>query len=258
MALHPPKTAMLRANSTAFLDLLRALAASLVLFGHASDIFGTGSRLPAGQIGVGVFFLLSGFLIFQSSYTRLQRPGPLFRALSDRQIRAHFYRLCSHPHPRRGAQRNGGSRPLGPGRHFHRPRRLHRQFADVAGLSIVPGDAQGHRTRRCYIRSYNSAEPFWTIPIEFWIYVVFGLGFFGLMAREDFQQFLPAITRACGVAGGDLERGGRRRQWPVPRMAGGRAGGVCLDWRLAPQPSQSANRPGGRRRCRDLPARDVA
>jgi len=35
-----------------------------------------------------------------------------------------------------------------------------------------------------FIRSYNTAEPFWTIPIEFSLYVVFGIGFFGVAARE--------------------------------------------------------------------------
>ena len=43
-----------------------------------------------------------------------------------------------------------------------------------------------------YIRPYNTAEPFWTIPIEFWIYVVFGLAFFGVAAHERLRA-LPTI-----------------------------------------------------------------
>jgi peptidoglycan/LPS O-acetylase OafA/YrhL len=182
---------MLRANTTAFLDLLRALAASLVLFGHAADIFGTGSRLPAGQIGVGVFFLLSGFLIFQSSYTRLQRPGPYFAPyLIDRFARiftayvpililvAALNAMVDLGH---WGQEGISTGPIA-------------FIGNLLMLQDYPLFQAMHRVidQTLFIRSYNSAEPFWTIPIEFWIYVVFGLGFFGLMARERLQQFLPA------------------------------------------------------------------
>ena len=46
-----------------------------------------------------------------------------------------------------------------------------------------------------YIRPYNTAEPFWTISIEFWIYVVFGVGFFGLLTREKLGRVVvPTLT----------------------------------------------------------------
>src|SRR5207245_2366927 len=77
-ALHPPKTAALGVNSTAFLDLMRGLAANLVLVEHTADVFGMRSRVPFGMIGVSIFFILSGFLILQSSLARIQRPGPYF------------------------------------------------------------------------------------------------------------------------------------------------------------------------------------
>ena len=67
-----PKAGALGPNGIAFLDLLRAIAANLVLFGHANDIFGMKSGIPAGLIGVSVFFLLSGFLITQSSLSRIR------------------------------------------------------------------------------------------------------------------------------------------------------------------------------------------
>ena len=41
-----------------YLDWLRALAAGLVVIGHAR-----GSLMPGGAIGVSVFFVLSGYLI---------------------------------------------------------------------------------------------------------------------------------------------------------------------------------------------------
>src|SRR2546421_696686 len=78
LALHPSKTAALGSNSTAFLDLMRGLAANLVLVEHTFDIFGRKSHIPFGMIGVSIFFILSGFLIQQSSLARIQRPGPYF------------------------------------------------------------------------------------------------------------------------------------------------------------------------------------
>jgi peptidoglycan/LPS O-acetylase OafA/YrhL len=38
-----------------------------------------------------------------------------------------------------------------------------------------------------YVRSYNTAEPFWTIPIEFWIYVGVGLFAFVVLGREKIR-----------------------------------------------------------------------
>ena len=40
------------------------------------------------------------------------------------------------------------------------------------------------------IRPYNTAEPFWTIPIEFWIYTLFGLWMFVLVGRERVNPVL--------------------------------------------------------------------
>lgn len=45
-----------------------------------------------------------------------------------------------------------------------------------------------------YVRPYNTAEPIWAIPVEFWTYVVFGLGFFGLVARERLSATLCVLS----------------------------------------------------------------
>ena len=58
--------------------------------------------------------------------------------------------------------------------------------------SHVVGDA-------LYVRPYNGAEPFWTVSIEFWIYVVFGLGFFGLMARERINLLAGLVLGAIAL-----------------------------------------------------------
>lgn len=191
MAPHPTKTAALGSNSTAFLDMLRALAANFVLFGHAADLFGFGGP-PAGQIGVSIFFILSGFLILQSSLARIRRPGPHFTSyMIDR-----FARIFTAYVPVLVlvAVVNAVA-DLG---HQGQPGSATGLTAFIGNLLLLqnyPLFQVYHRLfgHGLYIRPYNTAEPFWTIPIEFWIYVVFGLGFFGLAMRERLGLLLSSL-----------------------------------------------------------------
>jgi len=191
MAFHPSKTAALGANSTTFLDVLRATAANLVLYEHAGEVFAFKSRLPAGLIGVSVFFILSGFLILLSSVARLQRPGPYFVPyMIDRFARIFtayvpvlilVAAVNSMTDLGQWGQDGVSSGPTA----FIGNLLLLQNYPVFQALYRLIGDV-------LYIRPYNTAEPFWTIPIEFWIYVVFGLGFFGLIARERIGA-LPAV-----------------------------------------------------------------
>jgi peptidoglycan/LPS O-acetylase OafA/YrhL len=211
MALHPPKTAVLGSNSTAWLDLLRAVAANLVLFGHATELFGIENHLPLGLIGVSVFFILSGFLITQSSLARVQRSGPYFVPyMIDR-----FARIFTAYVPvlLLVAMVNA-SVDLG---HWGQQGTSTGPVAFIGNLLLLqdyPIFQAMHRLTSSwlYIRAYNSAEPFWTIPIEFWIYVVFGLGFFGLIMRERISRTtsilfgvvaLPVVVWNAAAGGGN-------------------------------------------------------
>ena len=189
----PSNTAAQGSNSTAFLDLVRALAANFVLYGHAMDVFRIPSRIPAGLFGVSVFFILSGFLIMLSSLSRIQRPGPYFVPyMIDR-----FARIFTGYVPvlilvalvngvvNLGHWGQGGT-STGPAA-FAGNLLLLQDYPLFQVVRRLVGDA-------FYIRPYNTAEPFWTIPIEFWIYVVFGLGFFGFLMRERLGVLLPVVA----------------------------------------------------------------
>jgi len=224
MALHPLKTAALGENSTAFLDLLRALAANLVLFGHAQEVFGGHGRFPAGLIGVGIFFILSGFLILLSSLARLRRPGPYFAPyMVDRFARiftAYVPVLILVAAVNSAAdlgQWGQDGMSTGPAAFIGNLLLLQNYPIFQAGRHWV-GET-------LYIRPYNTAEPFWTIPIEFWIYVVFGLGFFGLIARERIGMLtaavlglvaLPVVIWNAAAGGGN----GLSLVWLIGAMAG--------------------------------------
>ena len=198
MEMHPPRTSILAANGTAYLDLLRALAASLVLFEHAGDVFGVPVGFPAGLVGVGIFFILSGFLILQSSLARARRPGPYFTPyMIDRFARvftayvpalilvAAVNAVADLGHWGQGGLSTGPAAFVG----------------NLLLLQNYPVFQAMHRMADTgfYIRPYNTAEPFWTIPIEFWIYVVFGLAFFGLMLRERLGLLWPASLALVAV-----------------------------------------------------------
>ena len=185
-------------NGVALLDLLRALAANAVLVGHASAVFGAEGRLStAGTLGVGVFFILSGFLILQSSLSRLRKPAPHFAPyMIDRVARiftAYVPALIL-------VAAINAALPLG---HWGQQGTSTGPVAFLGNLFLLQDYPAFQIIRRTvgdalYVRAYNTAEPFWTIPIEFWIYVVFGLAFFGLFNRERPSRLLSAIL--CVVA----------------------------------------------------------
>src|SRR5690606_2827490 len=49
------------------------------------------------------------------------------------------------------------------------------------------------------IRSYNSAEPFWTVAIEMWIYVCMGMFVFCVVKRERIDRWLGAALLAVAL-----------------------------------------------------------
>lgn len=75
--------------ASAYLDALRALGANLVIASHVFALyFGIRDPYGLGNLGVAVFFLLSGFLIMQSMLNWLNRPEPRLPGfLADRVAR---------------------------------------------------------------------------------------------------------------------------------------------------------------------------
>lgn len=180
---HLVKTPALNPNATAFLDLVRAIAANLVLLDHGTAIFKTDISIHTGSLGVCMFFILSGFLIMQSSLLRLRRSEPHFGPYMIDRIARIFTAYVPvliivavvNASVNLGSWSQAGV-SVGP-------------TAFVGNLLMLQDypifqAAQRLIGNTLYIRPYNAAEPFWTIPIEFWTYVVFGLVFFGLIARE--------------------------------------------------------------------------
>lgn len=179
-----PTRAQFTKNSTYYFDFVRAFATNLVLIGHASAIFGFQSPIPTGGLGVVLFFLLSGFLIATAALRRWDRDGshfapfmvdrcarifvPFLPALVCVAIVEELLSLGAHGQP--GVN-------TGPLAFVANALLLHDYPLFQAASHAVDVSS-------FFPRSYNTAEPFWTIPLEFWTYVVFGVFFFVLLRRE--------------------------------------------------------------------------
>jgi peptidoglycan/LPS O-acetylase OafA/YrhL len=213
------KRFLLGANVVMVLDLVRAVAANLVVMGHAADVFAIPHGISPGGLGLSLFFVLSGFLITGSSLSRLAGPGPRFTPyLIDRAARIFtayvpaliFVALAdiafALPPQGQPGMSHGPAAFLG-------NLLLLQDYPLFQLLHRLAGDA-------FYLRPYNTAEQFWTIPVEFCIYLIFGLLVFGLFGRERLR---PGAALAITIVALPVV---------VWNAAAGGANGLSLVWLL--------------------------
>jgi peptidoglycan/LPS O-acetylase OafA/YrhL len=186
--------------ASAYLDALRAAGANLVIVSHVLALyFGIRDPYGFGNLGVAVFFLLSGFLILQSMLNWLNKPEPRLPGfIADRVARimtpyvpalvlialANVILIDSNY--------GLGSRNTGV-LAFVGNLLMLQDHAAFQGLEFAGVDFPWR------IRSYNSAEPFWTVAIEMWIYVSIGLFFFCLLNRERINRLLGLVLAAVAL-----------------------------------------------------------
>lgn len=186
--------------ASAYLDALRAAGANLVIASHVLALyFGIEDRYALGNLGVAVFFLLSGFLIMQSMLNWLNKPEPRLPGfIADRVARimtpyvpalvliALANLVVIDSNHGLGGQNTGLITFLG--NLF-----LLQDHAVFQGLEFAGIDFAWR------IRSYNSAEPFWTVAIEMWIYVSMALFFFCVLKREKIDRLLGFALAAIAL-----------------------------------------------------------
>lgn len=187
--------------ASAYLDALRALGANLVIASHLLALqFGIKAVFPFGSLGVTIFFLLSGFLIMQSLLNRARAATPQLPGfLADRVARiltpyvpalvliALTDALLIHTRHGLDDGLNSGALAF-LGNLFLLQDHSVFQLAEIAGLSLP-----------WRIRPYNTAEPFWTVAIEMWIYGAMGLFFFCVLRRERIARMPLLILTAVSV-----------------------------------------------------------
>jgi peptidoglycan/LPS O-acetylase OafA/YrhL len=172
----------------AYLDFVRALAAQLVLFGHAAHYFLQDTFLmhSAGMmqsVGVNIFFLISGFLISYSVLMKRSDPSYGFGSyVVDR-----FCRIYSAFLPALVLVAIVDALILfEPAYRWSRDYNLQTWFGNLVMLQDFPLfqvlRRLGVEDRPWFISEFGSARPFWTISIEWWIYMLFG-GVMFLLSR---------------------------------------------------------------------------
>lgn len=188
------------AMASAYLDAVRAAGANMVIAAHVVALyFHAVDPYSLGNLGVALFFLLSGFLIMQSMLNWLNKPEPRFPGfVADRvaRIMTPFVPalivitianalLIDSDHSLGGP--NTGLLT------FIGNLLLLQEHAVFQGMEFAGIDFPWR------IRSYNSAEPFWTVAIEMWIYVCMGMFVFCALKRERIDRWLGAALLAVAL-----------------------------------------------------------
>lgn len=171
------------------LNLVRAAAAQAVLIGHASHYFIGRGFLDKGKVettGVLVFFLLSGFLISSSVVQKWERSDYRFsHYLIDR-----FWRIFSAYIPAlifvAVVDSMLAGSPAYPYRAtFDAPTML----GNLAMLQEYPLfqvlRRLGVPDQSWFIETFGSGRPFWTVAIEWWIYLFFGYLAFSVLRERS-------------------------------------------------------------------------
>lgn len=162
-----------------YLDFVRASAAFCVLFGHASMAFLQGSALQKANIqidAVPVFFLISGFLISLSVFQKHADPHYGF----VQYFIERFCRIYSAYIPALlfTAIVDGLALQLGPQDWVERYN-WRTWLGNLLMLQDFPlfqiARRLGVPDNPWFVSEFGSAGPFWTISIEWWIYMLFGM-----------------------------------------------------------------------------------
>jgi len=195
-----------------YLDALRGGASLLVVFGHASSVFIPNSpvnKIHVGDFAVLIFFILSGFLISFSLFSKISKSKyPFSFFFADRFSRIfvpyvpvifavaifdHFIINALHEINIYGQIKwVDNIEPRHTWWHFI-GNVLMLQDYPLFQILRVTGFSD-----EFFIRPYGSAAPFWTVSIEWWLYVCFGMGVWILYQPTDWK--LWKIKLFCGGA----------------------------------------------------------
>jgi len=187
-------------SSSLLLNFLRGLAAQAVVIGHGISYFGVSDKLPNIQnSAVVIFFILSGIVIPYSTFNKLAKsPHHSFASyFLDRFSRIYtgfvpalFFVLCV----------DVLSKFLfGAGYAYSDSLNTHTFLGNLLMFQDHPlqGLIRGVLSLKIFsplyflmpITSFGSARPFWTVAIEWWIYLLFGW----VVLRKDNRNGRPFI-----------------------------------------------------------------
>ncbi len=202
-----------------FFDLARGLSSQLVLVGHSLNVALPASLMVAGadgflearsglpylqNFGVLVFFYLSGFLITTIVTRKSGKPGygmPDF--LADR-----FARIFTPLLPMLALVWLIDNLVFAGGANSAYTD-VNAGFGDLLlNATMLAGNPAlsfvAQRTGLAWLSatSFGTADQLWTVIIEWWIYIAFGIGFFVLVRRQRWGFLGSAIGLALAAVAG--------------------------------------------------------
>lgn len=203
----------------AYFDLVRGASAQFVLIGHSLNLFlpgimmmatadgrwvGRSGVLYVQNVGVLAFFVLSGYLVTRSLRSKPASYG-LKHYVLDRSARIFVPFIPAVLLVWAGDMlvfgSSGSSRftelPLGFGTVVGNLLMLFDNVLIESASTLV-----GHPV---VIERVGSADPFWSVSIEWWIYLVFGIAWLGVSRRLRWSvPVLVVLAFALGTTAGHL------------------------------------------------------
>lgn len=200
-------TSRIGPNESISLDLIRALSAQLVLFGHCLSFLSPhsliGTKIPVQSLGVVIFFILSGYLIFTVS----RKYSDFKSFFIDRFSRIYVTFIpCLM---------------IIAGLDFLTSKLPGYQYADTYDVVTFVGNVVmlqdypiGSVLERVGLHwgvtSFASGRPLWTLAVEWWLYMFFGWLSFRVVMRSDFSFrsiFVLMLLSIVPVAHATFARG---------------------------------------------------
>jgi len=212
----------LKEGSSVFLDLIRGLSAQAVVVGHGLYFYGiinfktTSDAFIIQNYAVLIFFILSGFLITYSTANKLRRRTDYgfshfftdrFARIYTGFIPALLFVLFV----------DSISRSIYPDAYPYAASFNVKTFiGNLLMLQDIPGANYLFGGR---MTSFGSGRPFWSLAIEWWIYLFFGWALLRLLPRKgnrwvNLLVFLPLLIV------------------PSFNLWGGRGNGLMMTWLL--------------------------
>lgn len=198
-------------GSSVTLDILRGCSAQVVVAGHCISFYNVFSFLQPPifpyiqNIAVLIFFLISGLLISYSTFRRGEQYS-IWEFLIERFSRIYSAFL---PAILFVMVLDLACRKLAPtGFEYNSALNVKTFVGNIFMLQDFPG---------IHITSFGSARPFWTLAVEWWIYIFFGFLFLVFMRANKRSLLHYLILLALLVV-------------PVYNLVNGRGNGLTLYW----------------------------
>lgn len=183
-------TGLINPAQSTYLDFVRATAAMSVLFGHSAVMFLSEmhfSKMNIQSIGVLVFFLMSGFLISYSVFRKYDDPNYTFKHFFiDRFSRIYcaflpaliFVWLLDMQTMALPVDSSARIIELTWIPNMSENSNIFTWFGNLFMMQQFPLfqvlRVLGVPDNIYFVKTFGSGSPFWTISIEWWIYMLFG------------------------------------------------------------------------------------